>query len=642
MALTVTTDLTVITTAEVDSAWDDIGALSAALEPDFFVQGSNCLSRAVSGATKGMAFNNGAGIDFTTGTHKDKLVYIWMKTNTPGLCDTRANGGVRVRLGTLSATTGYREWYVDGSDTLVATDGWVCYVIDPQSAGSSTTGAYDAASVRWFGGTMTATTTAKGQNFGIDQIAYGRGEIYVSGTVATAGAGFKEIADVAYDVAASNRWGIITVKQGIYFVKGKIIIGHATSNTTFSSYNETVLWETPAYKDATNVVKTIPDASVGGTAGADGLTTYNGLAFRGGSGTTAIDFGVIVGTANGRSGTSFTCVQNPGLSTPGKTKAWVTVDNSTMSLSLYSSSFSGFEGGVDLTGTGVDDDDCFNTSFIGCGRLTSNMEIRNCNILNSVAAADDGAYLWDSTTNLQSCLFVNNSRAIVFEATTGTPFAFTGITFGGNTYDVRNESNGAITINVSGGSTPTVENIGSSTTSVVAGAVSATAKAVTEAGTAISGAAVHIEAALNDPPGGEPFPVDVTVTISNSGTTATVTHTAHGMATNDKVVIRGASLDANNGVFAITKINDNSYSYVMGSAPGSNPTGTIKSTFVVLNGTTGAGGEVTMSRVFPSDQPVTGRIRKSSAAPYYKQASISGTVDSGTGAYFTGVMISDD
>ncbi len=66
---------------------------------------------------------------------------------------------------------------------------------------------------------------------------------------------------------------------------------------------------------------------------------------------------------------------------------------------------------------------------------------------------------------------------------------------------------------------------------------------------------------------GGKFPDKDTVTISNSGTTATVTHTGHGMASNDYVYIEGGDIVANEGVFQITKINDNSYSYTMGSSP---------------------------------------------------------------------------
>ena len=640
MALSVTTDLTVLTTAEAYASppWYKIGVTAPATEPDFYVQGSNCISLGIAAAaTKGMVFDNVTPINFVdTGANKDKLVYIWMKSSCPGLCATRAGGGLTVRLCTTSATDGYRQWYIDGSDTLVAIEGWTCYIVDPQSAGSvADVGSYNANSVRYFGGTMTTIGSAKGQNFGVDQIAIGRGEIYVSGTVATAGSGFKEIATVDFGTG-TNRWGIITEKQGIYFVKGKIIIGHATANTTFSSYNETVIWETPAYKGVTNVVKTIPDASVGGTVGADGLTTYNGLAFIGGSGTTTIDFGVIVGTTNGRSGSSFTCVTNAGLTTPGKTKAWVNVSDATIGLSLYSSAFSGFEGGVDLYGTGVDDDDCFNTSFIGCGRLRTNMEIRNCNILNSVAAVDDGAYLWESTTNLQSSLFINNSRAIVFESTTGTPFAFTNLTFGSNAYDIRNESLGTIVINATGSYAPTYENAGSGSETTVNAGVNATVTVKTLGGDNINDAQVLVLAAS-----GGPMPVNVTVTIARSGSTATVTHAAHGMATNDKVQIDGANQWEYNGVFTITKIDNDSYSYAVSGTPETPATGTIKATYAALSGVT-VSGQIGMSRTFTSSQPISGRVRKATGSPFYKTSNIVGTIDSVSGFAVTVQMIPDE
>lgn len=73
-----------------------------ALEPDFFVQNANCISRGSAGAAlKGMCFDIGAGatLDFNSGTHQDKLVYIWMRHSSPALVDTIANGGLRVVLG---------------------------------------------------------------------------------------------------------------------------------------------------------------------------------------------------------------------------------------------------------------------------------------------------------------------------------------------------------------------------------------------------------------------------------------------------------------------------------------------------------------------------------------------------------------
>ena len=567
-----------------------------------------------------------------------------MRVNTAQLVDTRVNAGVVVRLCTTSATADFREWNVDGKDTIPATEGWICYVVDPQSAGTATTGAYSAASVRFFGGTIKTTTTAKGQNLGIDQIMYGRGELLVSGTVTTAGEGFKEIAAVAFDTAGTNRWGIITEKAGIFYIRGKIILGHATASTTFSSRGETVVWETPSYKDATNVVKLIPDASVGGTTGSDGKTTYNGIGFIGGSGTTAIDFGVIVGTDSGRSGSTLVCALNAGLTTPGRTLATVTADNSTMALSLYASTFANFEGQIDLTGTGVVGDDCFACTFNGCGRLDSNMEIRNINLLNSVAVTTDGAFIWSDTTNLQKGVFAGNSRAIVFEAITGTPFAFTGITFSGNTFDVRNESLGAITINVSNGTTPTVENVSTSTTTVNAGvATTVTVKDTATPPVAIAGAIVLVTASDNT----GPMPFDKIVTITRVSTTATVAHTAHGLVDGKKVKIKGADQQDYNGIFVLTFIDANSYSYAVSNAPATPATGTIKATGVVISGTTDGSGVISDTRSHASNQPITGRIRKHSTPPNYtppnyKTGNIVGTIYSATGFSVTVQLISDD
>jgi len=48
-----------------------------------------------------------------------------------------------------------------------------------------------------------------------------------------------------------------------------------------------------------------------------------------------------------------------------------------------------------------------------------------------------------------------------------------------------------------------------------------------------------------------------------------------------------------------------------------------------------------MSKVFASDQPVSGWARKSSGTPYYKTGSITGTVDSATGGYYTAILLPD-
>ncbi len=139
---------------------------------------------------------------------------------------------------------------------------------------------------------------------------------------------------------------------------------------------------------------------------------------------------------------------------------------------------------------------------------------------------------------------------------------------------------------------------------------------------------------------GGSYPSGVTVTIANSGTTATVTHTSHGLLTGDKVQILGASHQENNGVFTITVTAANTYTYTMSQSPGSSPTGTIKATFVVLDGDSDVSGEIENEIDFTSSQPVTGRVRKNTSSPYYKTSAIVGTITS-AGLDTTVFMIGD-
>lgn len=134
------------------------------------------------------------------------------------------------------------------------------------------------------------------------------------------------------------------------------------------------------------------------------------------------------------------------------------------------------------------------------------------------------------------------------------------------------------------------------------------------------------------------------VSITGSGTTATVSHTAHGMITGDYVIIEGVTNDDDyNGVFEITKINDNSYSYTTTETLDISPaTGTITATFALISGTTNASGQVSDIRSLASNQPISGWARKSSSSPYYQQGTISGTVSSSNGFSVTIQLARDE
>ena len=123
------------------------------------------------------------------------------------------------------------------------------------------------------------------------------------------------------------------------------------------------------------------------------------------------------------------------------------------------------------------------------------------------------------------------------------------------------------------------------------------------------------------------------VSITGLNTTATVTHTDHGLSTDDYVVIEGVSNeDDYNGVHQVTVTSTSEYTYSTNENIDFSPaTGTITSTFAIISGTTNASGVVSDSRSLSVDQPVSGWVRKSSSSPYYQQGVISGTIDSDSG-----------
>ncbi len=138
------------------------------------------------------------------------------------------------------------------------------------------------------------------------------------------------------------------------------------------------------------------------------------------------------------------------------------------------------------------------------------------------------------------------------------------------------------------------------------------------------------------------LPFEDSVTITHVTTTASVSHTAHGMANGDKVVIRGADQQAYNGIFAISNVTANAYDYTMGSDPGTNATGTITATGVVVEGLTDASGQVSASASYSVDQNVRGKIRKASASPYFKLFDFTDVVDNVNGLTKTVQLVLDE
>lgn len=505
MALTISTDLTVLDTADAGSTgWLGIGTSTIVDETDTWVQrttgsGAGCISKAVSGAvTKGAWWNRTSGLNFASGGAAYKmLIYMWLRCNTPKLIAALASGGLSIRLGTT--TTDYNEYYVGGLDYGIPdSDGWVMYVIDPsQTRSAFSGGGLTLSSIQYFGATITTTGTAKGQNFAIDQIAYGRGEIRVSGTVAVAGAGFKEIADWDWGTK-SRRYGLIIEKAGTFFCRCKIKLGDdiGSAGLAFSSQAENLVWETPMYYNATNRVKAVPDEDAAGLC-------YWGLDVVGNAttpaGDTVVTLGVAVGTDRGRSGPSFSVAANPEINSGSARQGWrLTRTAAVEDFDLYAATFKNCEradeaNAIDFTNCDVNDE-IFGTTFDACGRVyLGAAKVRNCNFLNSIVGTLDGAMKWDNSTNCQSSLFVNPAfHSIVVESAPSPPLTFTNLTFGTSALAVRYEGATDTVVAIVLGTTGLTAESAGAGTMTFSSSVDITLTIVDQGATAVIGARVGV------------------------------------------------------------------------------------------------------------------------------------------------------
>jgi hypothetical protein len=281
----------------------------------------------------------------------------------------------------------------------------------------------------------------------------------------------------------------------------------------------------------------------------------------------------------------------------------------------------------------------------------SGMTFQNCPSFTQNSAVIDGSSFYGTkvTANnpglIDNCDFTSSGAGHAIEITATGTYTMSGDTFVGYGADgttdaaIYNNSGGAVTINVDGGGDiPTIRN-GAGASTTVESPVSTTVTVVDiVTGDPIQDARVLVTAS----DGTGPMPFDETVTISRSGSTATVSHTGHGLVDGKKVLIKGAGQQEYNGVHTITVTGANSYTYTVSGTPATPATGTIKATGVVIDGTSDVDGLIVDTRTHTSDQPISGRVRKATSGTKYKTGVISGVVSTTSGFSITVQLIRDE
>jgi hypothetical protein len=227
-------------------------------------------------------------------------------------------------------------------------------------------------------------------------------------------------------------------REGIYYSYGKTYIGDSTQTATLSFGDQGRIIQYGISEYCTNVST--------GTWASSMPTDFSGIVIEdAASYTTTFDDGVIVGTDDGRSGTTFV----------GNSLMDVSVDlyggsNASSLTRLYGTIFKDLTGGITW---GNDGQHLFyGGSIIGCGQFDPVGAVVIRNLLLAETDDVDAGLLWNENIDIQICNFIANTlgAAIEMPSAVGTPYSYTRLYFSDNTNDVYNSSASAITINKSG------------------------------------------------------------------------------------------------------------------------------------------------------------------------------------------------
>jgi len=438
---------------------------------------------------------------------------------------------------------------------------------------------------------------------------------YMDGYYLTGGTSGDKITFLT--TAASDKtsaYGIVQNSFGVYFCTGTIQIGNGATTTWFESDGDVVVFlDTP-----------------GGLSIPAGLYEINAQ----GSGCNCVIINSVL-RANGT----------------GTTTRFV-LDFSDTNVTL---NFSGNLVNRASTVTFASGQTAQNNTFDDCGQIThAGADMDGCIVKNYEGTAGTAALIYnvaaDPDGEMDNMSFIKGTAAThAIEFGTSTPSSITlrGIDFSGyNATTGQNDSalyisdsntGNSYTINLIGCSGNISYRTAGASVTLVQDPVTVLVNTINaNTGADIQSARVLLEVASGA--GGWPYLASVSVSVT--ATTATVTHTAHGLSSNDKVRIRGLNQAGYNGVKTITVTGANTYTYTVvndGAATGS-PT----STFVVLEGTTDVNGEISASYTFAAATPVVGKARlNSGAGPYYITANISATVSNTAGLSYVASMVPD-
>lgn len=614
MSVVVTDNRTQRDEADSTTGWTG-GTISLVTSDPDPVEATGHLGNVVSSATVD-CYHTAAAADLT-----GKLVYAWALPL--GAMDTLVNGGVAVHIGDGTNRIGF---HFAGSDVAVFRHNsgqptYQCLLLDQASLPANhTVRAGSLAALAWSAITQVGVmfkTLAKSKggtaNCFVDAVRIwdpslnNGAALTISGGTSGDPGTFTQIASDDALTSTGKAYGVVRLLgAGAIGLQGALRFGdQASGSSWFEDKNVTVVFE---------------DRGLA-------ASRYKIFISDNGVGTTTFKLGTKVGTGVSAAGSDGVTI------TGGPNVNWqfdAATDTDVTDVFIYGSTFNRATQGVSFRA---------GHEFIG-GVIASSGAIVlngatfvNNSVVTPTVAADASAIVWgvntDPDTNLHGTSVskgTNAHHAIEFGTTSPTEMTVRAMNFTGfnaangqndSTFHVKRTS-GTVTINCVDCTGNLTYKTDGATVNIVTAVVTVkvTVKDSADASD-LQNARVLLRATTG-----------TSVSITRSGSTATVTHTAHGYETGQKVNIRGANEGEYNVVASITVTDANTYTYAVTGTPATPATGTITSHRVFLDGLTDASGLISTSLPYPGDVTVVGNARRYTVTPSYKPGLVTGTITS--------------
>lgn len=216
---------------------------------------------------------NGTAVDYSGAN-------LWFcKVYVADAFDLNTSFGVEISIGSGN-TSNYNTYNVAGSSsaltlsarkspskysTYPSQGGYILMAIDPNIAswadGVDQSGTFNPASVIWYAiGSQFITGTAKAENVAMDAIDYGEGLILIGGGGADPVGAFNDFLEFDQNTK-QNRYGVVYGASGVVNVNGKLKIGTAADEAEFTDNQSIVTFQhNPVDSTAQGVFINLADA----------------------------------------------------------------------------------------------------------------------------------------------------------------------------------------------------------------------------------------------------------------------------------------------------------------------------------------------------------------------------------------------